>query len=194
MWQRQGTLCVPDVHRGSIPTSQNNKEFPKSNGWPEWFSRGWTLQEMIASSSSTRISKRQEDAESRCNTDSSSSGAYTDEQTFLSSTVCYSKPCPGQAIERRVEDRVHSLCNGSAGREHANAGWEVKKALHRLQLEVIRTSNDQRICVLCTRTQRSPRSCWCPYLDAPWLCNVESKMANLETPLHERRNFKSIQM
>ena len=25
-------------------------------------------------------------------------------------------------------------------------------------------------------------------------CNVESKMANLETPLHERRSFKSIQM
>ena len=28
-------LCVPDVHSGSIPTSQKNKEFSKSNGWPD---------------------------------------------------------------------------------------------------------------------------------------------------------------
>ena len=28
-------LCVPDVHSGSIPTSQQNKEFSKSNGWPD---------------------------------------------------------------------------------------------------------------------------------------------------------------
>ena len=37
-----------DFNGSSFPIKKDNVKYPKSNGWPEWFSRGWTLQEMIA--------------------------------------------------------------------------------------------------------------------------------------------------
>ena len=47
-WYRNARRCyayLHDVDGSHFPTK---KDYPKSNGWPEWFSRGWTLQEMIA--------------------------------------------------------------------------------------------------------------------------------------------------
>ncbi|KAI6007852.1 hypothetical protein EDC04DRAFT_935799 [Pisolithus marmoratus] len=40
--------CLSDVDELALPTEQNFGRFGRSNGWPEWFSRGWTLQELIA--------------------------------------------------------------------------------------------------------------------------------------------------
>ncbi|KAL4065590.1 hypothetical protein V8B97DRAFT_2025726 [Scleroderma yunnanense] len=34
----------------SFPALFDHQKYPHSNGWPEWFSRGWTLQEIIAPS------------------------------------------------------------------------------------------------------------------------------------------------
>ncbi|KAL4077862.1 heterokaryon incompatibility protein-domain-containing protein [Scleroderma citrinum] len=50
-WYQNSKVCyayLHDVPGASFPTQSDNEKYRESNGWPEWFSRGWTLQEMIA--------------------------------------------------------------------------------------------------------------------------------------------------
>ena len=50
-WYANAKICyayLHDVDGSSFPTEEDDGKYPKSNGWPEWFSRGWTLPEMIA--------------------------------------------------------------------------------------------------------------------------------------------------
>ncbi|KIM59572.1 hypothetical protein SCLCIDRAFT_27267 [Scleroderma citrinum Foug A] len=50
-WYENAKVCYAYLHDApnlSFPIACNDERHPKSNGWPEWFSRGWTLQEMIA--------------------------------------------------------------------------------------------------------------------------------------------------
>ncbi|KAL4070108.1 hypothetical protein V8B97DRAFT_1917823 [Scleroderma yunnanense] len=50
-WYENSKVCyvyLHDVPGASFPTESDNEKYHKSNGWPEWFSHGWTLQEMIA--------------------------------------------------------------------------------------------------------------------------------------------------
>ena len=50
-WYANAKICyayLHDVDGSSFPTKKDEEEYPNSNQWPEWFSRGWTLQEMIA--------------------------------------------------------------------------------------------------------------------------------------------------
>ena len=50
-WYRNSHVCYAyphDFDGSSFPIKKDNVKYPKSNEWPEWFSRGWTLQEMIA--------------------------------------------------------------------------------------------------------------------------------------------------
>ena len=52
-WYANAKACyayLHDVNNITFPTKKDNEKYPRSNGWPEWFSRGWTLQEMIAPS------------------------------------------------------------------------------------------------------------------------------------------------
>ncbi|KAI6118311.1 hypothetical protein F5141DRAFT_612839 [Pisolithus sp. B1] len=44
-------VYLDDVNEPAFPTKRGFSRFGKSNGWPEWFSRGWTLQELIAPTS-----------------------------------------------------------------------------------------------------------------------------------------------
>ena len=50
-WYEDSRICyayLHDVPGSSFPTVPDHNRYPNSNGWPEWFSRGWTLQETIA--------------------------------------------------------------------------------------------------------------------------------------------------
>ena len=50
-WYENAQVCYAYLHDApdsSFPVARNDERCPKSDGWPEWFSRGWTLQEMIA--------------------------------------------------------------------------------------------------------------------------------------------------
>ena len=50
-WYANAKICyayLHDLDGSSFPTKTDYEKYPKSNGWPEWSSRGWTLQEMIA--------------------------------------------------------------------------------------------------------------------------------------------------
>jgi len=52
-WYENAKVCyvyLHDVPSSSFPTVSDKKRYAKFKGWPEWFSRGWTLQELIAPS------------------------------------------------------------------------------------------------------------------------------------------------
>ncbi|KAI5995229.1 heterokaryon incompatibility protein-domain-containing protein [Pisolithus marmoratus] len=49
-WYQNAQVCfayLNGIDKSDFPTKIERK-FAKSNGWPEWFIRGWTLQELIA--------------------------------------------------------------------------------------------------------------------------------------------------
>ncbi|KAL4070177.1 heterokaryon incompatibility protein-domain-containing protein [Scleroderma yunnanense] len=53
LWYKNSKVCYSYLHNvpsTSFPMECDNEKHPVSNGWPEWFSHGWTLQEMIAPS------------------------------------------------------------------------------------------------------------------------------------------------
>ncbi|KAI5989927.1 hypothetical protein EDD15DRAFT_1199288 [Pisolithus albus] len=50
LWYRNAQVCfayLNVVGESAFPTKKDDK-FVQSNGWPEWCTRGWTLQELVA--------------------------------------------------------------------------------------------------------------------------------------------------
>ncbi|KAI6146994.1 heterokaryon incompatibility protein-domain-containing protein [Pisolithus thermaeus] len=59
-WYQNAQMCyayLNDVDESIFPTEQDDSKFDQSNGWPEWFVRGWTLQELIAPKQVTFFNK-----------------------------------------------------------------------------------------------------------------------------------------
>ncbi|KAI6107077.1 heterokaryon incompatibility protein-domain-containing protein, partial [Pisolithus croceorrhizus] len=158
-WYLNSQTCyvyLHDVDEPTFPTGQDFNRFGKSNGWPEWFSRGWTLQELIAPKKAEFFNK-----------DWLSIGAKQDLTPTLEvitripqavlrdgqvlSTDSRERPCIAHimswAADRkttRVEDRAYSLL-GSFGVNMPMLYGEGLKAFQRLQLEIIRVSSDHSI-------------------------------------------------
>ena len=153
-WYANSRVCytyLHDVDGSSIPAKEDRKKYPKSNGWPEWFSRGWTLQEMIAPSNVqffnmnwTYIGDKQALASTLTN-------ITRVPEYILKEGLAGNRPCVAQIMSwaayrktSRVEDRAYSLM-GLLDVNMPMLYGEGRKAFHRLQLEIIRTSNDQSI-------------------------------------------------
>ena len=153
-WYANSRVCytyLHDVSGSSFPTEEDHEKYSNSNGWPEWFSRGWTLQEMIAPSNVQFFNKDWQ--------------VIGDKKTLACTLACIThvpeyilkegffgnRPCVAQIMSwaarrrtTRVEDRAYSLM-GLLDVNMPMLYGEGKKAFHRLQLEVIRSSNDQSI-------------------------------------------------
>ena len=153
-WYANAKVCyayLHDVNDSSFPTDKDDKTYRKSNGRPEWFSRGWTLQEMIAPRNLYFFNKDWQligDKERLARTLERITGVseYT-----LTDGLDRNRPCVAQIISwaanrttTRVEDRAYSLM-GLLDVNMPMLYGEGKKAFHRLQLEIIRSSNDQSI-------------------------------------------------
>ncbi|KAG6330861.1 hypothetical protein ID866_8228 [Astraeus odoratus] len=133
---------------------QNMVRFPEFNGWPKWFSRGWTLQELVAPSAVHFFN---------------SHWNYIHDKIALAPTLhtitqipieilrngmpsrWSDRPCVAQIMSwaayrttTREEDRAYSLL-GLLDVHLPMLYGEGSKAFHRLQLEVIRASNDHSI-------------------------------------------------
>ena len=153
-WYEDAKVCYAylyDVPSSSIPTAEDEEKYVCSYGWPEWFSRGWTLQELIAPSNVQFFNK-----------DWKSIG----DKKALAPTLQYitgipehilidglrgNRPCVAQIMSSatrrtttRVEDRAYSLI-GLLDVNMPMLYGEGRKAFRRLQLEVIRASDDQSI-------------------------------------------------
>ena len=153
-WYENSGICyayLHDVPRSSFPTARNDERYPKSNGWPEWFSRGWTLQEMIAPRNIQFFNKDWHPIGDKRTLSPILEDITQVPQHILKEGLSSHRPCVAQimswAADRtttRVEDRAYSLM-GLLDVNMPMLYGEGRKAFHRLQLEIIRTSNDQSI-------------------------------------------------
>ena len=154
-WYENSRICyayLHDVHDSSFPIAWDYEKYPKSTGgWPEWFSRGWTLQEMIAPRDVQFFNKDWHSIGDKRSLSSTLEVITRVPQHILKEGLSSNRPCVAQIISwaanrrtTRVEDRAYSLM-GLLDVNMPMLYGEGKKAFHRLQLEIIRASNDQSI-------------------------------------------------
>ena len=153
-WYKNSRICyayLHDVHGSSFPSADDNERYHKSNGWPEWFSRGWTLQEMIAPWNLQFFNKDWYPIGDKRTLSPILEAVTGVPQGILKGGLSSNRPCVAQIMSwaanrttTRVEDRAYSLM-GLLDVNMPMLYGEGKKAFHRLQLEIIRTSDDQSI-------------------------------------------------
>ena len=121
------------------------------NGWPEWFSRRWTLQELIAPTNVQFLNKNWQTIGDKRTLAPILEYITGVPEDILVDGLRGNRPCVAQIMSwaahrttTRVEDRAYSLM-GLLDINMPMLYGEGRKAFHRLQLETIRTSNDQSI-------------------------------------------------
>ncbi|KAI6022067.1 heterokaryon incompatibility protein-domain-containing protein [Pisolithus marmoratus] len=154
-WYRNAQRCyvyLGDVDESTFPTEQDFSKFGKSNGWPEWFSRGWTLQELIAPKEVEFFNKNwvsigtKEDLTSTLEdiTRIPSEVLRSGQVVRGNSSVAQIMSWAADRTTTRVEDRAYSLL-GLLGVNMPLLYGEESGAFQRLQLEIIRVSSDHSI-------------------------------------------------
>ncbi|KAI6146412.1 heterokaryon incompatibility protein-domain-containing protein, partial [Pisolithus tinctorius] len=153
-WYENSTKCyvyLHDVDSPNFPSEKNLERFDKCKGWPEWFSRGWTLQELIAprdvqffNNEWAPIGNKRDLADTLEKITRISRNIL---MSGMDSGVRSAAQIMSWAADRettRVEDRAYSLL-GLFGVHMPMVYGEGKRAFQRLQLEIIRSSNDHSI-------------------------------------------------
>ena len=153
-WYANAKICyayLHDVGGSSLPTGYDHGNYYESGGHPEWFSRGWTLQEMVAPRNLQFFNKDWQpigDKKGLAVTLNMITGVP---RHILENGLEGNRPPVAQIISwaarrmtTRVEDRAYSLM-GLLNVNMPMLYGEGKKAFHRLQLEIIRSSNDQSV-------------------------------------------------
>ncbi|KAI6150127.1 heterokaryon incompatibility protein-domain-containing protein [Pisolithus thermaeus] len=153
-WYQNAQVCYAyfnDVGESTFPTKRDNSKFDKSNGWPEWFVRGWTLQELIApkqveffSKNWVRIGDKQSSAWELEEITGIPCDVLTNGLAAQRLSVAQIMSWAANRKTTRVEDRAYSLM-GLLGVNMPMLYGEGKKAFQRLQLEIIRVSSDHSI-------------------------------------------------
>ncbi|KAL4070111.1 heterokaryon incompatibility protein-domain-containing protein [Scleroderma yunnanense] len=153
-WYQNSKVCyayLHDVPGASFPTQSDNEKYRESNGWPEWFSRGWTLQEMIAPGNVQFFNQNWQSIGDKRSLAHTLTKITRVPWHILTGGLSPDRPCVAQimswAADRkttRVEDRAYSLL-GLLDVNMPMLYGEGKKAFQRLQLEIIRVSDDQSI-------------------------------------------------
>ena len=152
-WYENAKVCYAYLHDvpGSFPSARDEERYPDFNGWPEWFSRGWTLQELIAPSNVQFLNRDWQSIGDKRTLAPTLADITGIPEHVLTHGLCGNRPCVAQILSwaakrttTRVEDRAYSLM-GLLEVNMPMLYGEGKKAFHRLQLEIIRTSNDQSI-------------------------------------------------
>jgi len=153
-WYENAKVCyaylqgIPDPR---FPTASDDEKYPDFSGWPEWFSRGWTLQELIAPSNVQFLNKNWQSIGDKRALAPTLVDITGIPEHILIHGLCGNRPCVARimswAVNRtttRVEDRAYSLM-GLLDVNMPMLYGEGKNAFHRPQLEIIRSSNDQSI-------------------------------------------------
>ncbi|KAI6167415.1 heterokaryon incompatibility protein-domain-containing protein [Pisolithus thermaeus] len=143
--------CLNDVGESTLPIKRDDDKFDKSNGWPEWFMRGWTLQELIApkqveffNKNWVRIGDKQSSAWELEEITGIPCDVLTNGLAAERLSVAQIMSWAADRKTTRVEDRAYSLM-GLLGVNMPMLYGEGKKAFQRLQLEIIRVSSDHSI-------------------------------------------------
>ncbi|KIK26818.1 hypothetical protein PISMIDRAFT_57081, partial [Pisolithus microcarpus 441] len=153
-WYQDAQVCyayLNDVEESTFPTEQNVETYDKSRGWPQWFMRGWTLQELIAPNQIVffnrnwaPIGNKQHLASVLKNITSIPRDVLRDGLVGKRLSVAQIMSWAALRKTTRVEDRAYSLM-GLFGVNMPMLYGEGKKAFRRLQLEIIREFDDHSI-------------------------------------------------
>ena len=151
-WYENAKVCyayLHDVLDPSFPVARNNERY--ATGWPEWFLRGWTLQEMIAPSNVQFFNKKWQAIGDKRTLAPILKNITGVPEPILTRGLPGNRPCVAQIMSwaanrttTQVEDRAYSLM-GLLDVNMPMLYGEGKYAFHRLQLEIMRKSNDQSI-------------------------------------------------
>ncbi|KAH7909485.1 heterokaryon incompatibility protein-domain-containing protein, partial [Hygrophoropsis aurantiaca] len=147
-WYQNAEVCY--AYLDDVPSSEN-PDIPKSAfSQSVWFTRGWTLQELIAPESVIFFAMDWKEIGSKASLASTISRITHVEPGVLLSrltgevSVLRRMSWAAQRQTTREEDRAYSLM-GLFGVNMPTIYGEGNNALVRLQLEIVRTSNDQSI-------------------------------------------------
>ncbi|KIM57281.1 hypothetical protein SCLCIDRAFT_1143588, partial [Scleroderma citrinum Foug A] len=151
-WYENSRICyvyLHDVHYPFFPTTLHNM-YHKSNGWPEWFSCGWTLQEMIVPRDVQFFNKDWHPISDKRSLSHILEHITGVPQHVLKEGLFSNCPCIAQIMSwaasqrmTRVEDRAYSLM-GLLDMNMLMLYGEGK-VFHHLQLEIIHMLNDHSI-------------------------------------------------
>lgn len=152
-WYANSDHCyalLHDTDASSLPVQRDDK-FSEFNGWPKWFSRGWTLQELVApenvhffNGNWEYIANKQSCAVALNIITQISVDVLEKGLGGTSPSVAQVMSWAGNRNTTREEDRAYSLM-GLFGVHMPMLYGEGKNAFLRLQLEIIRLTNDQSI-------------------------------------------------
>ncbi|KAI6004992.1 heterokaryon incompatibility protein-domain-containing protein, partial [Pisolithus marmoratus] len=154
-WYQNAQVCyayLNDVEESVFPTGWDPRgKFKQSNGWPEWFMRGWTLQELIAPKRVEFFNKDWVHIGDKQSLARPLEVITSIPHEVLMNGLAAKRLCVAQIMSwaadrktKRVEDRAYSLM-GLFGVNMPMVYGEGKKAFQRLQLEIIRISSDHSI-------------------------------------------------
>ncbi|KAI6017326.1 hypothetical protein BKA83DRAFT_606598 [Pisolithus microcarpus] len=151
-WYKNSTRCYTYLHDTSeFPTEPDFTTFGNSNGWPEWFSRGWTLQELIAPGDLQFFNKDWKEIGSKRSRTTELKKITGVPLSVLVDGLSSYRPSFAEvmswASERRTmlaEDEAYSLI-GLLGVNMPMLYGEGKNAFQRLQIGFMQMSNDQSI-------------------------------------------------
>ncbi|KAI6120155.1 heterokaryon incompatibility protein-domain-containing protein [Pisolithus croceorrhizus] len=152
-WYANSDRCYAFLHdsdTSSLPT-ERDRRFIEFNGWPRWFSRGWTVQELVAPGNVhffnhkwQCIGDKQGCAPALCSIAHISVDVLERGLGGTRPSVAQIMSWAANRRTAREEDRAYSML-GLLGVHMPILYGEGKNAFLRLQLEVIRTVDDQSI-------------------------------------------------
>ncbi|KAI6020558.1 heterokaryon incompatibility protein-domain-containing protein, partial [Pisolithus marmoratus] len=153
-WYQNAQVCyayLNDVDESVFPTERDRSKFGQSNGWPEWFMRGWTLQELIApkqveffNKDWVPIGNKQHLAPVLTDITKIPREVLTNGLAGKRLSVAQIMSWAAERKTERVEDRAYSLM-GLFGVKMPMLYGEGENAFRRLQLEIIKETSDHSI-------------------------------------------------
>ncbi|KAI6038908.1 heterokaryon incompatibility protein-domain-containing protein [Pisolithus marmoratus] len=153
-WYQNAQVCyayLNDVDESVFPTEPDSSKFGQSNGWPEWFMRGWTLQELIAPKQVKFFNKDWVPIGNKQCLAPTLAGITGIPREVLTHGMIEQRLCVAQIMSwaaqrktKRMEDRAYSLM-GLFGVNMPMLYGEGKNAFRRLQLEIIKETSDHSI-------------------------------------------------
>ncbi|KAI5997083.1 heterokaryon incompatibility protein-domain-containing protein [Pisolithus albus] len=151
-WYENSNKCYAYLHDVDVfPTTPNNETSAGSGCGPEWFSRGWTLQELIApmdlqffNKDWQAIGNKRDLATTLEKITRVPFGVLVDGLASYHPSVAQVMSWAADRRTTRIEDRAYSLM-GLLNVNMPMLYGEGKKAFIRLQQEIIRNSSDQSI-------------------------------------------------
>ncbi|KAJ2978055.1 hypothetical protein NUW58_g7614 [Xylaria curta] len=171
-WYRKSAICYAYLSDVSIiPAKEDDQEFIYEFSKSRWWTRGWTLQELLAPTKVIFLTRAWKTINSRPSLARTIQHISGISETFLDGTTSPQMAYAGQKmswLSKRETTRVEDMAYCMLGLFEINMPLlygEGRKAFWRLQEEIIKVSNDHTI--FCwTWTKTVPKT-WVHML-APW--------------------------